>query len=146
MHDSQILTPIIDTLKTLFFSNYYYFLNFRGILIHTFFEMALYRISVVCVLVCYATSLAQRCIRTDSLKDHRLVGHVISSDKENNIWGCFQACKTNLECRSLNYNLETSICEINNRTKNEKPHKFVALEGSVYVDNPFRGKRKNGDI
>lgn len=104
--------------------------------------MALYGISVVCVLVCYATSLAQGCRRTDSLKDHRLVGHVISSDKENSIWGCFQACKLNLECRSLNYNLETSICDINNRTKSEKPHKFVVLEGSVYVDNPFRGKRE----
>lgn len=38
MHDSQMLTPIIDTLKILLFSNYYYFLNFRGILIHTFFR------------------------------------------------------------------------------------------------------------
>lgn len=102
--------------------------------------MALYLISGVWFLVCYATSLAQGCIRTDSQKDHRLVGHVISSDKENSIWSCFQTCKTKLDCRSLNYNLETSICEISNRTKSEKPDKFVQLEGSVYVDNPFRGQ------
>ena len=105
-----------------------------------FFQMALYRISVVWFFVCYATSLAQECSRTDSLKDYRLVGHVISSDKENSIWSCFQTCKTKFDCRSLNYNLDTFICEINNRTKREKPDKFVPMEGSVYVDNPFRGQ------
>ena len=70
------------------------------------------------------------------------MGHVISSDKEKSVWNCFQACKTSLECRSLNYNLETSICEINNRTRSEKWEKFVPLKGSVYVDNPFGGKRE----
>ena len=104
--------------------------------------MAMHRISVVIFLVCYAPSLAQGCRITDSIKDHRLVGHVISSHKENSIWSCFQACKTKLECRSLNYNLQTSICEINNRTKSEKPNKFIPLEGAVYVDNPFRGKQE----
>lgn len=71
---------------------------------------------------------------------------MISSDKENSVWSCFQACKTKRECRSLNYNLETFICEINNRTKREKPDKFVPLEGSVYVDNPFRGRQEKIEI
>jgi len=68
------------------------------------------------------------------------VEHVISRDKGNSIWSCFETCKAKLDCRSINYNLDASICEINNRAKREKPDKFVPMKGSVYVDNPFGGQ------
>lgn len=108
--------------------------------------MASYHVHTVWVFVCCAASFAQECKRTDSIRDHRLEGHVVTSSRESSIWSCFQACKRKIECQSLNYNVETSICEINNRTKQGKQDKFAPFVGSVYVDNPFRGKREKIQI
>ncbi|PFX17042.1 Angiopoietin-4 [Stylophora pistillata] len=84
--------------------------------------------------------LAQGCARTDSVEDYKLLRHIIKSQVENNIWSCFQTCKRNAKCQSINYNAENSICELNNRTKTGNENKFAPFQGSVYVDNPFRGR------
>ena len=47
------------------------------------------------------------------------------------------------QCQSINYEVNTYICGINNRTKRGRPNRFVRRVGSVYMENPFRGKRNN---
>ena len=82
----------------------------------------------------------QGCSRTDSVDGYSLKGHVIAFQPEPNIWSCLQACRLTLACQSINYEIGTSKCEINNRTKNGKLDKFVSSKQHVYVENPFRGR------
>lgn len=98
----------------------------------------------ICILTIWASGIdvAHGCSRTDSVEGYRLNGHVITSQAQMNIWSCFQACKRTLGCQSINYKVETYTCDINNRTKKGRPYKFVAMKGSVYLENPFRGRRK----
>lgn len=91
----------------------------------------------------FASFLAQGCTRTNSIENYKLLGHTITSQVEKDIWSCFQLCKSNVKCQSINYNAEKSICGLNNRTKNGNEVRFVPSDGNVYVDNPFRGKSKN---
>lgn len=91
----------------------------------------------------FASFLAQGCTRTNSIENYKLLGHTITSQVEKDIWSCFQLCKSNVKCQSINYNAEKSICELNNRTKNGNEVRFVPSDGNVYVDNPFRSKSKN---
>ena len=130
-----------DAFNIALFSIYILHLQ-RQVNICTWHQMASYHIHILWVFMCCAARLAEECRRTDSIEDYRLHGHVISSHRESSIWSCFQACRNTIKCQSLNYNVETSVCELNNRTKQGKPDKFVAMEGNVYADNPFRGKFK----
>ena len=84
----------------------------------------------------------QGCKTAASIGGFRFPGHTISTHSEPSIWSCFRSCKLKmpLKCHSINYNLETFQCEINNRTKNGKPHDFVYRSEYVYLENPFRGK------
>ena len=87
--------------------------------------------------------MAQVCGRTYSVQDYTLEGHVISTNSKQDIWGCFQECKRTTGCQSINYEVNTYICGINNRTNRGRPNRFVRRVGSVYMENPFRGKRNN---
>ena len=84
----------------------------------------------------------QGCKTAVSIRGFRFPGHIISAHSAPSIWRCFRLCelKMPLKCHSINYNLETFQCEINNRTKNGKPHEFVSSSEYVYLENPFRGK------
>lgn len=108
--------------------------------------MAMHIIHIAWLFIYCTTSQAQGCRRTDSVKGYRLDGHVLTSQRESNIWSCIQTCKGQTVCQSINYNVETSICQINNRTKKGREDKVIAMNRSVYVDNPFRGKRNKIQI
>ena len=99
-------------------------------------------LSVFCILSMCASCDFQGCKTAASIGGFRFPGHTISTHSEPSIWGCFRSCKLKmpLKCHSINYNLETFQCEINNRTKNGKPHDFVYRSEYVYLENPFRGK------
>lgn len=99
-----------------------------------------YFLCIIWILTNSVKSIAQDCSRTDSIKHYKLIGHVISSQSAPNIWSCFQVCKGRIDCQSINYEVETSICEINNRAKNGKLYRFVSKMGSVYMENPFRAR------
>ena len=109
-------------------------------------KMSLSRIvgwlSVLWFLSMCASCDFQGCKTTASISGFRFPGHTINTYSEPSIWSCFRSCKLKmpLKCHSINYNLETSQCEINNRTKNGKPHEFVSSSEYVYLENPFRGK------
>ena len=99
-------------------------------------------LSVFWILSMYANCEFQGCKTAASIGGFRFPGHTISTHSEPSIWNCFRLCKLQmpLKCHSINYNLETFQCEINNRTKNGKPHEFVYRSEYVYLENPFRGK------
>ena len=87
----------------------------------------------------FATCQAPICRRTDSVKGYRLSGNVFLSQTRDHILSCFEACKANEMCQSINFDLETNLCELNNRTRNGRSRMFLPTERSVYLDNPFRG-------
>ena len=109
----------------------------------TFTPKRQYIISIICILTYTEMDMAQLCSRKDSVQDYTLEGHVIATNSKQDIWGCFQECKRAIECQSINYEVNTYICGINNRTKRGRPNRFVRRVGSVYMENPFRGKRNN---
>ena len=49
-------------------------------------------------------------------------------------------CKTDPSFQSLNYNLASKSCQLNSESRKSQPNSFHAREGSVYSDNPDRGK------
>ncbi|XP_067025242.1 uncharacterized protein [Acropora muricata] len=99
-------------------------------------------LSVFCILSMCAGCDFQGCKTAASVGGFRFPGHTISTHSEPSIWSCFRSCKLKmpLKCHSINYNLETFQCEINNRTKNGKPHDFVYRSEYVYLENPFRAR------
>ncbi|XP_029185444.2 uncharacterized protein LOC114953371 [Acropora millepora] len=99
-------------------------------------------LSVFCILSMCASCDFQGCKTAASVGGFRFPGHTISTHSEPSIWSCFRSCKLKmpLKCHSINYNLETFQCEINNRTKNGKPHDFVYRSEYVYLENPFRAR------
>ncbi|KAK3713994.1 hypothetical protein QZH41_018772 [Actinostola sp. cb2023] len=62
--------------------------------------------------------------------------HVLSSFQIDSIHSCFERCKTELPCRSVNYFLVTSICELNNITITMKPSMQVVNLNAVYFQRP----------
>ena len=86
-------------------------------------KMSLSRIvgwlSVLWFLSMCASCDFQGCKTTASISGFRFPGHTINTYSEPSIWSCFRSCKLKmpLKCHSINYKLETSQCEINNRTK-----------------------------
>ena len=104
--------------------------------------MSLSRMAALWVFSMCASCDFQGCKTAVSITGFRFPGHTISTHSKPSIWSCFRSyeLKMALKCHSINYNLETFQCEINNRTKNGKPHEFVSSSEYVYLENPFRGK------
>ena len=75
-----------------------------------------------------------------SRTDIFLRGHVVSSAPSSHISECWQVCKQNAQCQSLNYFVKRRLCEINNRTIDLAPKHMVNVSYAAYFDNPYRGK------
>ena len=67
--------------------------------------------------------------------------HVISSLKFPHIGDCWQTCKQDPRCQSLNYFVKSLLCEINNRTIDDAPKDVIYLANTAYFDNPYRGEQ-----
>ena len=79
------------------------------------------------------------CQREETLKGYKLTGQSFLQYKTHDIWKCFLQCEEDPQCQSINYNLESSLCEQNNRTRTARPYHYIPSAGTVYFDNPLRG-------
>lgn len=63
------------------------------------------------------------------LKDHVVTAFNATTPDE-----CFMKCKEEpRRCQSFNYVIHQRICELNNRTKDARPEKFVADQNRFYM-------------
>ncbi|XP_031563108.1 ryncolin-2-like [Actinia tenebrosa] len=72
----------------------------------------------------------------------KLQGFTVRSFQSPSIHECFQSCKKNTDCLSINYYTIGSLCEHNNRTISQEPKNAVQDERATYfddqVDIPYR--------
>jgi len=69
-----------------------------------------------------------------------LHGHVILSYPTAGLNDCWQTCKNEMRCQSLNFFVKRQLCEINNRTiELAANNKSVETAFTSYFDNPYRG-------
>ena len=101
------------------------------------FQMVLVLVSLV--LSVYVVPFIQSTCLT-SLSNTVLKDHVISSFSTSIINECWQACKDDGRCQSLNFFLKQQLCEINNRTIELAPKDAVQASYTSYFDNPYKGK------
>ena len=85
-------------------------------------------------------ALKQCKVKNTSKPGFFLVGYALKSFTAERLAFCYSTCNTDPSCQSLNYNLASKTCQLNSESRKSQPNSFHAREGSVYSDNPDRGK------
>jgi len=60
----------------------------------------------------------------------------LSTFEVSNFSDCFDKCKQHDKCRSINYFMKTTLCQLNKMKISDKPENKIDDESSVYMDNP----------
>ena len=68
-----------------------------------------------------------------SVSGKALKGHTYKSKRVQDLYECLVFCNNEVACQSYNYVITGKICELNDRTKEEKPDDFVQDETRFYV-------------
>ena len=76
---------------------------------------------------------ANRCGKEGSVYGKTLQGSVFKTSVTETPYLCQQACGAETRCQSFNYNVYSQLCELNSRTKEARPHEFVADEERMYM-------------
>ena len=80
----------------------------------------------------------------NSISDVILKDHVIFSLSTDYLIDCWGVCEDDGRCQSLNFFIELHLCEINNRTIENRPEHAVIVPDTIYYSNPYyRGKNIN---
>ena len=83
--------------------------------------------------VIVSVTKAQHCGMASSENDKTLQGHAYKTLKTGNPLDCMLQCVAEIQCQSINYEMISSKCELNNRTKEARLDNFVAKEGNLYI-------------
>lgn len=83
----------------------------------------------------------QQCgVNTFSIYQKMLRGHTFKTFKARpGSADCGQACNADIRCKSYNYVIFKDICELNNRTKEDRPDDFVDNKDRYYMKASKRG-------
>jgi len=95
------------------------------------------------VLACHVVWFAhgQTCSKSQlSLLGIMLKDHVIYSVSKDSPLDCWNTCKDDVRCQSLNFFINTRLCDINNRTVEHAPDDAAKVPDIVYFSNPLRGE------
>lgn len=76
---------------------------------------------------------SQHCRTASSENGKMLQGHTFQSLMAGNPLECMLKCNTEIQCQSINYEMMTNECELNNRTKEARPEDFVEKRGKLYA-------------
>ena len=68
-----------------------------------------------------------------SEKSKILQGHTFKSLETKSPLDCVLHCNAETRCQSINFEMLTGRCELNNRTKDARLEDFVAKEGHIYA-------------
>ena len=77
---------------------------------------------------------------TSSIGGLVLTRHAYRSFASSDMMACYQNCRNEELCQSINFHRDSRICELNNRTDVVSPVNFVKKEDAFYFVNPFRGE------
>ena len=88
--------------------------------------------------VAHATKQCQQCNSTYSVWRRYLKDHVILSENVKNIGMCYVGCSKDQRCKSVNFNVENLLCELNDANRHTHPWDYVLKKGHVYSDYPVK--------
>lgn len=76
-----------------------------------------------------------------SIEGLSLMKHSYKSFLEQDLFKCYQQCKVDNFCQSINFYKDRNFCQLNNRTQSERFQRaLVPNLNAYYMDNPRRGK------
>lgn len=82
---------------------------------------------------------SDKCVR--SIEGVSLRKHSYKSFLEQDLFKCYQKCKADNLCQSINFYKDLNFCQLNNRTQSESFQRaLVPSLHAFYMDNPYRGK------
>ena len=82
---------------------------------------------------------ADRCVT--SIEGVSLLKHSYEQSVVHDMLECYNKCKADTLCQSLNFHRYQHVCELNNRTMSLNFQRdLVPYSNSFYLDNPHRGK------
>ena len=78
---------------------------------------------------------AQQCIIRGeySIRGMMLKGHTFMEEKTGIWFNCLDKCDDDVRCQSFNFIISQGICELNNRTKEDRPEDFVPDSDRFYM-------------
>jgi len=74
-----------------------------------------------------------QCFTQENVPSMALKGHTFKRVVVKAAYICDFKCEQDVRCQSFNYVTQENICELNNRTKEEKPEYFVRDPERFYV-------------
>ena len=78
----------------------------------------------------------QQCRSTYSKRGRYLKGHVISSENVKNIGVCYIKCSKDHRCKSINFHIDNSLCELNDADGFTHPRDYVLRKDHAYASCP----------
>lgn len=72
--------------------------------------------------------------QTRSAFGYYLAGHLISTVTSSSLAQCVTLCSYQLQCKSLNFQLSTKSCDLNDADRHTHPEDYGRREASVYMD------------
>ena len=95
------------------------------------------------LLTCLDVATGQ-CFIQENIPGMALMGHTFKTIVVKAAYICDFKCEQDVRCQSFNYVIQQNICEMNNRTKEEKPKYFVRDPERFYVKRLSRkGNRRS---
>ncbi len=123
------LVSLLTFLYVFFFRNLFFsselFVAMHLLMFTVFSLFALYR-------KCHGQT-ADQCPAQLSIYDKALKGYTFKTVVSSSAFDCLVHCHYEDRCQSYNYVIKTSICEMNNRTKEAKPEQFVSDPDRFYM-------------
>ena len=84
-----------------------------------------------------------QCFTQENKPGMALKGHTFKKMAVKAAYICDFKCERDVRCQSFNYVTQENICELNNRTKEEKPEYFVRDPERFYVKRLSRKGRSH---
>ena len=85
------------------------------------------------------------CESQDSTSKKALKGPTYDTFRVNSPDVCVKRCVKGKQCQSINFVIDESICELNNRSMEARPDGYVTDPRRIYMTVYFnRGRRSNG--
>ena len=65
---------------------------------------------------------------------HYLSGHVITTKASSNLSECAIMCLYEFRCKSINFFIHDTSCDLNDADRHTHPEDHLPMEGSVYME------------
>lgn len=94
----------------------------------------LFGVSLIVILsrMCHGVT-ADKCPAQEPFHGKALKGFTFKTLQETSAFECLYHCHYEVRCQSYNFVVKHNICEMNNRTKEAKPERFVSDADRFYM-------------